>query len=83
MFSMYGFYAMVSIAIFKVRKVYGVPESGNYKIPLYPVVPLFAVAGVAFICVSMVMSAPLDAVASVAVAALGFPIYQFVVSKKV
>lgn len=77
MFSMYIFYAMVFVAIFKVRKVFGVPSTGNYKIPFFPIVPLFAVAGVVFICASMLKSAPLDAAVSLAVAALGFPIYKF------
>ena len=40
MFSVYLFYAMMFIAIFKVRKIFGVPEKGSYQIPLYPMVPL-------------------------------------------
>lgn len=77
MFSVYLFYAMVFIAIFKVRKIFGVPEAGRYKIPLYPVIPLFAFAGVVFVCGSMLWSAPIDAVVSLGVASLGFPIYYF------
>jgi basic amino acid/polyamine antiporter, APA family len=79
MFSVYLFYAMVFAAIFKVRKIFGVPEKGNYKIPLYPIVPLFAFVGVVFVCGSMLVSAPLDAAASLAVAALGFPVYYYAV----
>lgn len=82
MFSVYLFYAMVFIAIFKVRKIFGVPEKGNYKVPLYPAVPLFAFAGVAFVCGSMLFSAPLDAAASLGVAAAGFPVYFYLNRKR-
>jgi APA family basic amino acid/polyamine antiporter len=74
MFSMYLFYGVVFYGIFKIRKTYGIPVAGNYKIPLYPAVPVFAIGGVAYICYSMMTAAPFDAAMSIGIALLGFPI---------
>lgn len=74
MFSMYLFYGVVFFGIFKIRKTYGKPLPGNYKIPLYPAVPIFAIGGVAYICYSMLIASPFDAAMSIAIALLGFPI---------
>ncbi len=75
MFSMYLFYAMVFFGIFKVRKTLGAPTAGMYRVPFYPVIPLFACGGVLYICYSMLTTQTTDALASLGVAALGFPIF--------
>lgn len=76
-FSMYIFYGMCFMGIFKIRKKYGVPAAGAYKIPLYPVVPLMAVAGCGFICFGMIKQSPLDAMVSIGIALLGWPVFIY------
>ena len=76
-FSMYIFYGMCFIGIFKIRKTYGVPLTGAYKIPLYPVVPLLAVGGCLFICFGMINQNPVDALVSIAIALIGYPVYLY------
>lgn len=74
-FSMYLFYALVFIGIFRLRRTYGVPAAGDYRVPLYPLVPLVAFGGCVFIVIGMIRNAPWDAVVSLAIAAAGFPAY--------
>lgn len=74
-FSMYLFYAAVFVGVAFLRKKMGVPKKGEYKIPFYPVVPLIAILGSLYICFSMYTNAPMDALVSLGVAALGFPVY--------
>lgn len=76
MFSMYLFYGMVFIGIFKVRKKFGIPAKGNYKIPLFPIVPIVATLGCVFICVGLYQQQPWDVALSLTIAGLGFPIFK-------
>ncbi|MBF0443895.1 MAG: APC family permease, partial [Oligoflexales bacterium] len=74
-FSMYIFYCILFLSVFRVRKMFGVPAQGSYRIPLYPVVPLLGALGGGYICWSMAYHAPQDAALSVVVALLGLPLY--------
>lgn len=76
MFSMYLFYGMVFIGIFKVRKQFGVPLKGNYKIPLFPLVPIIATLGCMVICYGLYKQQPWDVVLSLSIASMGFPIFR-------
>lgn len=80
-FSMYIFFALVFFGIFKIRAKYGRPEKGSYRIPGYPVVPLLAIAGCAFICFGLLQDRPMDVVLSLGVALLGMPFY-FLLKRK-
>lgn len=82
MFSMYIFYGFVFVGIFKIRKIYGKPQKGEYKIPFYPVVPMIAIMGCMYICYGMLQQAPMDAVASIGVALAGFPVYYMLLRRK-
>ncbi|MBC7386883.1 MAG: amino acid permease [Cryobacterium sp.] len=77
LFIMYLFYGLVFIGIFKLRRIYGKPKSGEYSVPLYPFVPMVAILGCGFICYGMIRQAPMDAIVSLFIAALGFPAYAF------
>ena len=74
-FSMYLFYGAIFLGIFRLRKKYGVPAAGQYRVPLYPVLPVAAFLGSIVICYSLVASAPIDALVSCAIVALGIPVY--------
>ncbi len=74
-FSMYGFYALLCFALFRVRKIYGKPGKGQYRVPLYPVVPIVAAFSFLYICWTMASNSPKDAILSVVVALFGYPLY--------
>lgn len=75
-FSMYLFYAATFFGLFIVRaRIKGKDTYRGYQVPLYPVVPILGGVGSLFICWSMAEASPIDAGVSVAIAALGFPIY--------
>lgn len=74
-FSMYIFYGVLFLGIFKVRKLFGTPKAGEYKVPLYPVIPVAAFLGCIFICGSMAINAPVDAIVSIGIALLGLPVF--------
>ncbi len=83
MFIMYLFYASVFFGIVKTRKTYGKPAKGEYKVPLYPVVPAVACAGSLYICFSMASQQPVDALISVLIALSGVPMYALMNRSKV
>jgi APA family basic amino acid/polyamine antiporter len=78
---MYLCFGSVFLGIFILRKKYGVPGKGSYKVPLYPIVPIMAGFGSLYVCYSMVVQSPLDGLISLGVALTGLPIY-FKLTKK-
>lgn len=82
MFIMYIFYAAVFFGIIKTRKIFGKPAKGEYKVPLYPLIPLVACAGSIYICYSMASQQPWDALGSVLIALTGIPVYMLINRKK-
>lgn len=81
-FSMYASYILCFVGIFKIRKKYGIPLKGEYKIPFYPVIPVLAIAGCVYICYGMISQSPWDAAASIAIALSGSPVYRYLNKKK-
>jgi APA family basic amino acid/polyamine antiporter len=81
MFIMYVCYAAVFLGIFILRKKYGVPEKGNYKTPLYPLMPIAASGGSLYVCYSMLVQQPLDGLIALAIALSGLPIYFWLTRK--
>jgi len=75
MFIMYICYSAVFLGIFVLRKKYGVPEKGSYKVPLFPLVPLLAGGGSLYVCYSMIIQNPMDGLISLGIALSGLPIY--------
>lgn len=81
MFIMYVCYAVVFLGVFILRKKYGIPEKGNYKIPLYPLIPIAASFGSLYVCYSMIAQNPLDGLIALGVALSGLPIYFWITRK--
>jgi len=81
MFIMYLFYALAFAGIVIVRRKFGVPEKGNYKVPFYPVIPAIACFGSLYICYSMCTQQPLDAAISILVALSGVPVFYYLQKK--
>lgn len=73
-FIIWVFYTLTFIAVIKLRK-----EQPNlprpYKVPLYPVVPIIAIAGGVYIGVSTFINTPAYAIAATVAALAGLPVY--------
>lgn len=82
MFIVWMFYIGAFAAVFIMRKKNNV-RSRPYSVPLYPVIPLIAIAGSAYIVISMMLINPIDAIYSFGITAIGIPIYYLVVKNVV
>jgi APA family basic amino acid/polyamine antiporter len=74
-FSMYLFYGAGFVGLFALRKKFGTPKGSDYKVPFFPVIPLFAFLGALYICLSMITKSPGDAVTSVLLGLSGLVIF--------
>ncbi len=77
MFIMWAFYILAFLAVFVLRK--RDPNTVRpYSVPAYPVVPVVAIVGAAYIVVSMLLDKPVDALYAVGMAVIGIPIYWLI-----
>ncbi|SCI21371.1 MULTISPECIES: APC family permease [unclassified Romboutsia] len=75
MFTIWIFYTMLFAGVIKLRKTR--PDMKRpYKVPLYPVVPIIAIIGGAFIVISTLMSQTQNAVLGIFITLLGLPVYS-------
>ena len=75
MFTIWIFYTMLFIGVMKLRKTR--PDMDRpYKVPLYPIIPIIAVIGGAFIVISTLMSQTQNAVLGIFITLLGLPVYS-------
>ena len=81
MFVIWVFYTLTFIAVIKLRK-----DQPNlhrpYKVPLFPIVPIIAIAGGTYIGVSTFINTPGMAIAASIAALIGLPIYAMQTKKK-
>jgi APA family basic amino acid/polyamine antiporter len=75
LFSVYGFYVLVMIGLFSLRKKQGL--FAGYKTPLFPVVPLIAIVGTMYILGSVIFEKPLMSALSISVCAVGYFVYPW------
>jgi APA family basic amino acid/polyamine antiporter len=74
MFVIWIFYTMTFIAVFVLRKTQ--PDLVRpYKVPLYPVIPLVAILGGAYIVINTIFTQPMNAGVGLALTLIGLPIY--------
>ena len=76
MFILWVFYILAFVAVFIMRKRYPLAKR-SYSVPLYPVVPMIAIAGALFIVVNTLSSNPIDSFYSLGIAVIGLPVYWF------
>jgi APA family basic amino acid/polyamine antiporter len=70
------FYMLCFIAVFILRK--REPELARpYRVPGYPIVPIIALAGGAFIVLTTAITQPLITVIGILVTAAGIPVYRY------
>ncbi len=75
-FVIWIFFTMGVFGVFVMRKKH--PElQGEYKVPLYPIVPIVGVVGSGYILISTVMSAPVNSIIGIAITAVGVPVYYW------
>ncbi|MBY6270438.1 MAG: serine/threonine protein kinase, partial [Parageobacillus thermoglucosidasius] len=79
-FSVFSFYGLAFYAVFLLRKNQKLDHS-LYKVPLYPVTPVIAIAGAIYIIGSTVIHQPLDACLSVLITLSGIPVYWSLTAK--
>lgn len=73
-FAVFSFYGLSFFAVFLLRKTLN-NNDNLYKVPLYPITPLIAIAGAIYIVGSTVIDSPFDAILSIGIALIGIPVY--------
>ena len=75
-FVIWFFYCMVFIGVMKMRKTR--PDLKRpYKVPLYPVIPLIALIGGAFILISTLIQQFTTTAIGIVITLIGVPIYFY------
>jgi basic amino acid/polyamine antiporter, APA family len=74
-FSVYLFYILAFVALFILRRRQG-GRPRAYSVPLYPIVPLFAIAGSLYILASTLLTNPGNTLAALAITLLGLPFFR-------
>ncbi|MGX4600863.1 APC family permease [Faecalimicrobium sp. JNUCC 81] len=79
-FIVWVFYVLTFIGVMKLRRDY--PDLPRpYKVPLYPVIPLIAIAGGIFVILNQLITATTIALGGIIITLIGLPIYSYM-SKK-
>lgn len=76
MFVMQIFYIFAFVAVFIMRRRSKTPRP--YSVPLYPVVPVIAIAGALYIVMSTLMNNPTDTLYALGIACAGIPVYLLI-----
>ncbi len=75
-FVIWTFYCMAFLAVILLRK--RKPDLQRpYKVPLYPVIPIIALAAGVFVLINTLMTQPLLAMIGIGVTLIGIPIYYY------
>jgi len=75
-FSNWIFYMLTFIAVIIARKTHAhVPRA--YKVPLYPLVPLFAICGALYVFYGMLTTEPMYGLFSIGLTLTGLPVYYY------
>ena len=69
---------IIGVFIMRIKR----PElKGEYKVPLYPIIPIIGIAGSVYILISTVLSSPLRSCMGIALALMGLPVYFYLKKK--
>ena len=75
-FAVYIFYIFAFYAVFKLRNR-NRDKKRTYSVPLFPVVPIFAILGSLYIVVSTILNDPLDSFTAIFITVAGLPVYYW------
>jgi APA family basic amino acid/polyamine antiporter len=79
-FTIYLFYVMAFFAVFILRKRNkGIKR--EYSVPLYPFVPMLAIAGSVFVIISTLINEPISCLLSILAVLSGLPVYWYLKRK--
>lgn len=73
-FMIYIFYVMAFFAVFILRKKSG-GKPRAYSVPLYPIIPVLAIAGSLFVLISTIITDTLSCGLSILIGLAGLPLY--------
>jgi APA family basic amino acid/polyamine antiporter len=76
-FATFLFYLMAFVAVFILRKRKGNAEL-QYRVPLYPFVPIVAIVGALFVIVSALTNDVVGSLSVVGITLVGLPIYWLI-----
>ncbi|HUR31679.1 MAG TPA: amino acid permease [Saprospiraceae bacterium] len=71
------FMTMAAIGIFIFRKKPVPPETGTYRVPLYPVIPFIFIGISVWFLVSTLIGRPVQAIAGIILMGIGLPVYYY------
>ena len=78
-FSNWIFYMLTFVAVMVARRTFAdVPRP--YRVPLYPIVPLFAIGGALFVFYGMLTTEPMSGVLSIVLTLAGLPVFWYMKS---
>ncbi|MBP1744573.1 MAG: amino acid permease [Firmicutes bacterium] len=78
-FTLWIFFVLAVFGVFVLRSKHkDLIKEGQYKVPLFPVVPIIGIVGGAYILISTLMTDTMNALIGVGVALVGIPVYMFV-----
>lgn len=80
-FILWIFFVMTVLGIFILRRRKDIKEA-QYKVPLYPIVPLIGALGGTYILYSTLASSPVNSLIGIGIALLGLPFYFYLENKK-
>lgn len=80
-FMVYVFYIQAFISIFILRKRNAGIER-KYSVPLYPVIPIVAIAGSTFVVFSTLITQFSDCLYAILLTLVGLPVYAFLQRKR-
>ncbi|MGM9892147.1 APC family permease [Limosilactobacillus sp.] len=76
-FTVYCFYLLAFFGIFILRRR-NTPEERPFSTPLYPLIPIIAIAGGIFVLVSEILNDPAGVILFIGIVVVGLPILYFV-----
>jgi len=81
-FVLWIFFTLGVVGVFVMRK--RKPElKGEYKVPLYPIVPIIGIVGSSYIIISTIVSSPINSLVGIGLTVIGLPVYFWCKKKNV
>lgn len=81
-FAVWVFYVLTFIGVIILRK--SKPDlTRPYKVPLYPIIPVIAILGGAFVVINQLFTSPIISLSGIIITIIGLPIYEYRSKKRV
>lgn len=80
-FILWIFFIMTVAGIFVLRRNKSIPKA-EYRVPMYPIVPLIGILGGSYILYSTLISSPVNSLIGIGISLLGLPFYLYLEKKK-